>query len=488
VVDELNNRVLLTRFMVGVPLLLGFLTVFTVQMWMFWASEEAIETLAAYPAETVSGSLDGADALAEARMRVAAMELAMHRAAFSHRYADLERGEQAVVEEEQALEKHLGQLAAAWPDVNLEAIQAARKSWKESRAATFASIKAGHRLDGERLLRTRVRAEGRTVHELLEELRPASRSLSQRSVIAAEGVRAEALKETNGLVIAGLVLTIILLLLSFLGLWVGGVPQTVIASTDPRPLEDTIHRLHAGVGQLARMIHELKRATEQEQQRSNELGYDLSKVKSHVGMLLQSVQEMAESGSDVLERAETGQQHTQDILAHMQRLDSGVKRLSDALQSIEDAASRNELLALNAAIEGAKAGEAGRGFEALSSEMQRLAMQITTEVTLLKGLTATLGTGTEEGLGTVEESARTSRDAAQGARRVKIALAQQLEGTTEASTILGSVLDSTKGRAESGRVLLSEFDQALRRAQALQPGSLEMDPGPTPAIYEGEID
>jgi len=99
-----------------------------------------------------------------------------------------------------------------------------------------------------------------------------------------------------------------------------------------------------------------------------------------------------------------------------------------------------------------------------------------------------LGTGTEEGLGTVEESARTSRDAAQGARRVKIALAQQLEGTTEASTILGSVLDSTKGRAESGRVLLSEFDQALRRAQALQPGSLEMDPGPTPAIYEGEID
>lgn len=61
------------------------------------------------------------------------------------------------------------------------------------------------------------------------------------------------------------------------------------------------------------------------------------------------------------------------IAANIEKTDSSVQKIGEALQLITNIADETNLLSLNASIEAARAGEAGRGFSVVAAQIQKLA-------------------------------------------------------------------------------------------------------------------
>ena len=92
------------------------------------------------------------------------------------------------------------------------------------------------------------------------------------------------------------------------------------------------------------------------------------------------------------------------------RLAEGAERIGDVVRLIRDIAEQTNLLALNATIEAARAGEAGKGFAVVASEVKTLASQtakateeIASQIGDIQGLTRNSVAAIGEITGTIRE-------------------------------------------------------------------------------------
>lgn len=79
-----------------------------------------------------------------------------------------------------------------------------------------------------------------------------------------------------------------------------------------------------------------------------------------------------EQSTDMTERAVRSAQQTNGVV---QALSEGASRIGDVVKLISSIAGQTNLLALNATIEAARAGDAGKGFTVVASEVKNLASQ-----------------------------------------------------------------------------------------------------------------
>jgi methyl-accepting chemotaxis protein len=148
--------------------------------------------------------------------------------------------------------------------------------------------------------------------------------------------------------------------------------------------------------------------------------------------------------------------------------------IGEALKIISAIAEQTNLLALNATIEAARAGEAGRGFAVVASEVKALATQTSKATDTIAQQITGIQTATSESVAAIQEIGATidrvsaistsiaSAIEEQGAATHEIARSVQLaaKGTAEVAANIGEV---RKGAEETG----SASTQVLSSAQAL---------------------
>ena len=159
--------------------------------------------------------------------------------------------------------------------------------------------------------------------------------------------------------------------------------------------------------------------------------------------LLDSVRQVTSVAQGVLTNAESTQRNNQIISERIRELMVRQRRIVEILEVIKDVANKSELLALNAALEGTKAGEAGRGFSLVASQMQRLAESVMGSVRDIKDLTAVIRDATDASVLATEEGRKLAADTTRSARRItEIVEVQQSASAqvTEVADRLGSLV------------------------------------------------
>lgn len=196
------------------------------------------------------------------------------------------------------------------------------------------------------------------------------------------------------------------------------------------------------------------------------------------------VQEMIENTHSMKERIES---IAQSILS----LSEQTQSIAEITASVSDIAEQSRLLAFNAAIEATKAGEYGRGFSVIASEIRNLAEQSQSATTQIKQILSDIQQAvnsavmiTEEGTRGAEASIKLANrageairdlaeiieESATSAENIANAISQQRIGIEQATSAIQHINETTKANLDKTRQIesalqsLNELAEELRKA------------------------
>ncbi len=163
----------------------------------------------------------------------------------------------------------------------------------------------------------------------------------------------------------------------------------------------------------------------------------VTEVSATVNSLLESARDIAESAHGVFDDAERSRQTADNVSSHVQKLHAHTSRIAELLELIREISDRSDLLALNASLEATRAGDAGRAFSLVASEMRRLAERVTASVQDVKSLLVDIRGSTEQTALTTTDSRRLVESTTESARQISMVTEQQRTAT-------GQVLESMR--------------------------------------------
>lgn len=129
------------------------------------------------------------------------------------------------------------------------------------------------------------------------------------------------------------------------------------------------------------------------QARSEETSDALQQTAASVEEITSAVQQTAETAGEVMVMAEqtslsaqNGEAMLKETIDMMQSVSSDNNQIVDIISVIDRIAFQTNILALNAAVEAARAGDAGRGFTVVATEVRNLALHSATAAREIKAL------------------------------------------------------------------------------------------------------
>lgn len=200
-----------------------------------------------------------------------------------------------------------------------------------------------------------------------------------------------------------------------------------------------VTRTRAAAGALSSSAQDMAAMAKQQEQGSVEQASAVSQVHRTLASLVEGSNLAAQRTEDVFQSVEQTQRTTEVVAQRAAALSAHTRRISALLESIKSIANKSEILALNAALEGARAGEAGRGFSLVASQMQRLAESVMDSVRDVRALVEDIDAATTAALVATEESTRLSAQATAAARQIGVTLQQQRGGTEQVATAMQDI-------------------------------------------------
>jgi methyl-accepting chemotaxis protein len=208
-----------------------------------------------------------------------------------------------------------------------------------------------------------------------------------------------------------------------------------------------------------------------------------------------SIAEIAQQISRSTEIAQEAADRVQETNGDVAALNEAAKKIGDIVSLINDIAEQTNLLALNATIEAARAGEAGKGFAVVASEVKTLAEQtgkatssISDQITGIQSATgkaveaiasigevisemnnisAAIAAAMEEQRAAASEITRAAHDAASGAREVSQSISSvdaAASETGQCAAQVNSASDALNTESAGLKKAVADFLSGVRAA------------------------
>jgi len=149
------------------------------------------------------------------------------------------------------------------------------------------------------------------------------------------------------------------------------------------------------------------------------------------------------------------QEKVEAIAKQISYLSENAVKIGGISDLVADIANQTNMLALNAAVEAVRAGENGKGFSVVATEIRRLADESKKSAEKINGLVTEIKMAIDQTVKVTEEGAKTADKSI-----------QQAQGTT---TILGGVAESIdKVFLNNQQISLNANQQAIAIQQVLE--------------------
>lgn len=226
-------------------------------------------------------------------------------------------------------------------------------------------------------------------------------------------------------------------------------------------LRGMVHQIRETAVDLASAAAEIFAASQEQEAAAASQSSAMVEISRTMDSLSESAAHVSDAVGGVLNNAERTLHNTDDMVRRIGELTSHANRIGEILEVIRDIADRSDLLALNGSLEASHAGEGGRGFALVASEMRRLAERVTASVSDVKKLVSDIRDSGSSTVMATEESKKLAEGTTDAARQITFVTQQQRSGTEQVS-------QSIKGIADVVSQAVSATSQTRTSAQGLK--------------------
>lgn len=247
--------------------------------------------------------------------------------------------------------------------------------------------------------------------------------------------------------------------------------------------EGSISEVVENVAEMARDMklrsEEMKNSAEASSLQAQSIRAVASDASENVNSVSSATEELAGSTSEIARQVEQTAQVTneavtqsEEIVSHISILAERAGEIDSVVALITEIAEQTNLLALNATIEAARAGEAGKGFAVVASEVKNLASQsanaadgVTARVDAITKATEdtlqsitkikSIITSIDEGAGAIAGAVKEQDTATRG---ISGSVQKMSDGTHEISTHVKDVAINAESTGESASAVLLAAD------------------------------
>lgn len=207
-----------------------------------------------------------------------------------------------------------------------------------------------------------------------------------------------------------------------------------------------------------------------------------------------SVAEIGQQAGESSSQARSAEEEAERTINKVETLSAAAQRIGDVVTLIQDIAEQTNLLALNATIEAARAGEAGKGFAVVASEVKHLAEEtakatadisaqvgdiqsatkvsataisdITNTIRGLSSISTAIAAAVEEQSASTREIANNVGRAANGTEEVSTNITTVSSSAQEAQSAASDVLSSAQGLGQEAQRLKQEVATFIENVKA----------------------
>ena len=187
-------------------------------------------------------------------------------------------------------------------------------------------------------------------------------------------------------------------------------------------------------------------------------------ASDELGTSIREISHQATQANNVVGRAATIARSADQLVG---QLSTGAERIGDVIKLIRSIAEQTNLLALNATIEAARAGEAGRGFAVVASEVKTLATQTAKATEEIASQIGAIQSSTAEAVTAIRSITDVMGDISGFTTTIAAAVEEQSASTQEISRNIQEVAGTAKELAGNMAIVTEAIDETNRSASAV---------------------